>query len=111
MARIAQCQVPRRIQALSFHLVSHSPVFSRNPDVVFRSVEGGGVLLNIKSGAYHEINSTAREIWEALEQPSTEAELYDRMMERFGDLPDLGPDVSEFIGMLTDRNLIISDHE
>jgi Coenzyme PQQ synthesis protein D (PqqD) len=67
---------------------------------VFRQIEGGGVLLNIKSGAYHEINSTAREIWEALETPSTESEVLQRLVERFGDVPELDSDISEFIGML-----------
>jgi hypothetical protein len=81
----------------------------RNPDVVFRQIEGGGVLLNIKSGAYHEINSTAREIWEALETPSTESEVLQQLVERFGDVPELDSDISEFIGMLTERNLVFAD--
>jgi hypothetical protein len=89
--------------------VTRDQTFQRNPDVVFRSIEGGGVLLNTKSGAYHEVNSTAREIWEALETPSTESELLARMVERFGDVPDLESDIAEFVGMLTDRELIVPD--
>jgi hypothetical protein len=89
--------------------VAEEQTFRRNPDVVFRSIEGGGVLLNIKSGAYHEVNSTAREIWEALETPSTESDLFGRLVERFGDVPDLDSDITEFIGMLTERNLVFAD--
>ncbi len=78
--------------------------------MVFRSIEGGGVLLNTKSGAYHEVNSTAREIWEALETPSTEGEVLEKMMRRFGDIPDLSTDVSEFIDMLTERDLVFTSN-
>jgi hypothetical protein len=91
--------------------VTREPSFSRNPDIVFRVIEGGGVLLNIKSGAYHEVNSTASEIWEALETPLSESELLERMTERFGDVPDLDADIREFVGMLTDRDLIVPDQE
>lgn len=91
--------------------MTQEQTFRRNPDVVFRSIEGGGVLLNTKSGAYHEVNSTAREIWEALETPSTESELLERMVERFGNVPDLESDIAEFVGMLTERELIIPDQE
>ncbi|MFP3882615.1 MAG: PqqD family protein [Actinomycetota bacterium] len=89
--------------------MAHPPTFYRNPDIVYRQIDGGGVLLNIKSGAYHEINSTAREIWEALETPSTESEVLERLVVRFGDVDDLGSDISEFIRRLEERDLIFSD--
>lgn len=87
--------------------MTSEPILSRNPDVVFRSIEGGGVLLNSKTGAYHEVNSTARNIWESLETPSTEAEVLEKMMERYGEVPDLGSDLSEFIRSLTERDLVL----
>lgn len=87
------------------------PTYRRNPDVVFRSIEGGGVLLNTKSGAYHEVNSTAAEIWAAIETPSTPSELLQRMRDRFGDVPDVDSDVGEFIEMLAERDLIVPDRE
>lgn len=83
--------------------------FRRNPDVVFRSIEKGGVLLNTKSGSYHEVNSTAAEIWDALDMPSTRSELLEQMRDRFGDVPDLDSDIGEFIEMLADRDLIVPD--
>ena len=66
------------------------------------------MLLNVKSGAYHEVNSTGREIWEALEAPTTESEVLQRLKDRFGEIPDLNSDVSEFIGMLTERDLVFT---
>lgn len=89
--------------------MAHRPTFQRNPDIVYREIDGGGVLLNIKSGAYHEINSTAREIWEALETPSTEPEVLERLVVRFGDVDDLHSDISEFIQMLEERDLIFAE--
>jgi hypothetical protein len=91
--------------------MASEPTFRRNPDVVFRAIEGGGVLLNTASGAYHEVNSTAAEIWDALETPSTQPELLEEMRDRFGEVPDLDTDIGEFIEMLADRNLIVPDQE
>lgn len=95
------------LSLLRLRPMAHRPILQRNPDIVYRQIDGGGVLLNIKSGAYHEINSTAREIWDALETPSTESEVLERLVKRFGDVQDLDSDVSEFIGMLTERNLVL----
>lgn len=88
--------------------MSKEPTFARNPDVVFRSIEGGAVLLNTRSGSYHEVNSTAREIWMALEAPSTEKDLVDRMAHLHKDVPDLDVDVHEFLAQLVERDLIVS---
>ncbi len=87
--------------------VGNEQTVARNPDVVFRSIEGGGVLLNVKSGAYHEVNSTAREIWEALETPSTTAELLVRLNDVFPEVPDLDGDVRDFLTELANRGLIV----
>lgn len=89
--------------------MAHQPIFQRNPDIVYREIDGGGVLLNITSGAYHEINSTAREIWDALETPSTESEVLKRLVARFGEVDDLDSDISEFIQMLRERDLIFTE--
>lgn len=67
------------------------------------------MLLNIKSGAYHEVNSTGCEIWKALETPSTESEVLGRLVQRFGDVPELDTDITDFIGMLTERKLVFAD--
>lgn len=88
--------------------MSSEATLSRNPDVVFRSIEGGGVLLNTKSGSYHEINPTACEIWEALATPSTESELIGRLAEQFEDVAELNADVHEFVTQLAERDLIVA---
>jgi hypothetical protein len=87
--------------------VAHESILSRNPEVVFRAIAGGGVLLNTKTGAYHEVNATAREIWDALETPSTESEVLKHMSEVFGNVPELEADLREFIGDLSERNLVV----
>lgn len=101
-ARPFGSSAPATLQA-----VTDEPMLSRNPDVVFRSMEGGGVLLNIKTGAYHEVNSTAREIWAALETPTTESQVIEGMREQFGDVGGLDADVGEFIGELAERSLVV----
>lgn len=88
--------------------MSKEPTFARNPDVVFRSIESGAVLLNTRTGSYHEVNSTAREIWAALEVPSTEGDLVDRLEHLYKDAPDLDADVHEFLAQLVERDLIVS---
>lgn len=87
--------------------MSAESTLERNPDVVFRPIEGGGVLLNTKSGSYHEVNSTASEIWRALETPATETDVIRRLAEQFGDEPELDADIREFLSQLAARELIV----
>lgn len=97
----------RKERTTNLRAVSKEPTFARNPDVVFRSIEGGAVLLNTRSGSYHEVNSTAREIWVALEGPTTEEDLVDRLAQRHKDVPDLRTDVREFLAQLVERDLVV----
>ena len=50
---------------------------SRNPDVVFRSLEEeqGGVLLHLQSGSYHGLNQFGSLIWGLIENETRFAEI------------------------------------
>ena len=39
-------------------------MISPDPSAVFRRLESGGVILTVESGAYFQVNSSGRLIWE-----------------------------------------------
>jgi hypothetical protein len=83
---------------------------SRNPDVVFRSLqeEQGGVLLHLQSGAYHGLNDVAAVIWRAIENETSFADVVAAVSAQVDDVPDsLEQDVSGFVEDLSRRELVV----
>lgn len=83
---------------------------SRNPDVVFRSLqeEQGGVLLHLQSGAYHGLNDVAAVIWRAIENETSFADVVAVVRAQVDDVPDsLEQDVSGFVEDLSRRELVV----
>lgn len=83
---------------------------SRNPDVVFRSVEEeqGGVLLHLHSGAYHGLNQFGSLIWGLIEHETRFADLVDGVRAETEDAPvSVDEDVSSFVEDLSARDLVV----
>lgn len=52
-----------------------SQVWKRNENWVGSQIEDNFVMVNIDTGKYVSLNSSADAVWQALEQPRTQAEI------------------------------------
>jgi hypothetical protein len=90
-----------------------SSKIKRNPDVVARPLaEGeGGVLLHLKTGAYHGINQVGLMIWDRLDGERTIDRIIGEIREEVADPPpQLAADVAAFLDAALARDLVkISD--
>ena len=84
---------------------------SRNPDVVFRSLEEeqGGVLLHLQSGAYHGLNDFGCVVWRLLEQERTFQSLSEAVRAEAEEVPDSADEeLSAFVEQLRERDLLVT---
>ena len=49
-----------------------------------------GVILDLKSGVYYGLNETGNQIWQWLQQPKTESEIIDLVLEEYEVTPEQG---------------------
>lgn len=63
-------------------------IWRRNDAWVGSPIEDSYVMVNIESGTYVSLNPTARAIWEALETPSTQAQVEASLLGRYEVAPD-----------------------
>lgn len=80
----------------------------RSPQAAARELaEGEGVLLHLGSGQYHGINPVGLAIWELLDEPTTVADVIDRLRDRVDDPPpSLESDVLRYLTALHERDLV-----
>ena len=76
--------------------------------VVFRPMEGsGGVLLDLDSGEYRQLNLMGATIWALLQDAPSREELLSQLRDRIEDAPDyMAEEVDRFLDALQERNLI-----
>lgn len=78
-----------------------------NPDAVYRSLDEGGVVLDVVTGAYFELNSTGRVLWERLSAGESLDSIVMAMTDEFGvDRTTAESDLVESLQALRDRSLI-----
>jgi hypothetical protein len=78
-----------------------------NPDAVYRPLDEGGVVLDVATGAYFELNSAGRVLWERLSAGDSFESIVVAMTAEFGiDRATADRDLAEFIQALRDRSLI-----
>ena len=74
---------------------------------VFRALETGGVVLNVESGEYYELNATGRFLWEQLQSGSGPDAMAVALADQYGiDQASAGADVGEFLADLRKRQLV-----
>lgn len=81
----------------------------RNPDVVARELgEGaGGVLLHLRTGAYHSLNPVGQAIWDLVDGERTVALIASELRGRVTNPPpELESDVVQFLRSALDRDLV-----
>jgi hypothetical protein len=75
--------------------------------VIFRKLEAGGVLLDLDSGEYRQLNSIGALIWSLLESSPTRQELLDRLRVAVPQPPStMEAEVDAFLGDLESRGLL-----
>lgn len=81
--------------------------FSPDPAAVFRQLDSGGVILNVESGDYYQLNPTGRIIWEAIGDGAERESLIEKVTEIFDiDSDQAAVDVDQFLVELKARSLI-----
>lgn len=79
--------------------------------VEFRPLEGsGGILLDLDSGEYRQLNSMGATIWSLLEGEPSRDELLAELRERIKDPPPhMAAEVDRFLVALQERKLVTFD--
>jgi hypothetical protein len=78
-----------------------------HPDVIFRVLGDGAVLVNLASNEVMEFNSTGAAIWEHLSRGASIDDVIPQLMETFDvDRTTAERDVETFLSELTSRGLI-----
>lgn len=80
-----------------------------SPNAVFRPLSEGGVILDVETGAYFEVNASGRLLWEQIEHRRDVESLVDSLVGHFSiDGETALGDVEEFLDALRQRGLITS---
>ena len=92
--------------------ISLGAVKSRAPrrakHAICKEVAGKGILLNLKSGAYFEMNRAALSIWQACDGKKTLEQISQQIARRHRIPPDrAAKDVRSFVGQLKRREAIL----
>lgn len=79
----------------------------KNPDVVWRDLEGEGVLLNPVDGKYFGLNAVGLSVWDKMEGGRTLDEIIALLLEEYEvERPVLEKDVVELAGRMAAGGLI-----
>ena len=78
----------------------------REDHVVWRVVDGKGIVLNLEDGAYFELNPVGLAVWQRCDGRTTVGEIVRRISEQFGeDHATVASDLMEFIADLRRRKI------
>ena len=82
---------------------------SHNPDVVFRTVSDGAVLLHTSEEIYYGLNPVGARIWEFLPDSRDLGHLCERLAEVYPDAGEdqLHQDVTELLDDLRENGLVV----
>ncbi|MEA2271794.1 MAG: hypothetical protein QOI98_502 [Solirubrobacteraceae bacterium] len=63
--------------------LSKSSTISAAPGQVSSMVEGEAVILNLETGVYYGLNPVGAWVWEAVQTPTSVAQLHERLLAEF----------------------------
>ena len=81
----------------------------RNPDVVARELGpgSGGVLLHLKTGAYHSLNAVGQAVWDLIDGERTVGMIAADLRARVTGAPsELEANVEQFLQSALERDLV-----
>jgi hypothetical protein len=83
-----------------------TPRFIRTADLLTTTIEDTLIMLNVPRGSYHSLNDVGARIWALLEQPVSEPEIVEQLVQEFEVDPDAcAIEVATFLGKLRERGL------
>lgn len=83
--------------------------YARAPGAAGAEVDGEVVVLSPSDLRYHGLNESAAAVWDLLEQPSTAADLVDRLLEQFDvDRAECEADVGAHLAELVELGLVVA---
>jgi hypothetical protein len=81
-------------------------MWTRDAECVGTEVEDALVLLDLDGGSYFALNGPAADIWEALAEPVTQAQLVDRLVAKYRVTPEqCAVSVTRVLGELAGKGL------
>ena len=84
-------------------------ILVKNPKCIYKKVDGIGVILEPESGKFIELNSTALEIWNLLDEIGDAALLEKKLIEKYEMNEAIGIDIAEFLTNALAANIIIKN--
>lgn len=82
----------------------------RRPDVKWKKVGRSGILLDLKSGDFYEVDEVGVTIWKMLDGKTTVGAVSDKLARSYNaPLATIEKDVTKFVAELRKRKLIESD--
>ena len=80
----------------------------RNSDLVSAKIDDEIVLMSVKSGKYFGLNRSASRIWEHLEKPLEQGELYSVLMREYKvDFETCRSDTDIFLKQLHEKSIVL----
>lgn len=84
--------------------------YTRNPDVIARTVGSDSVLLNLKSGVYYKLNEVGRDVWERIDGSVDASGILNMMLAEYDvERGTLERDLAELLGDLEREGLIVAE--
>ncbi|MEM8862572.1 MAG: PqqD family protein [Chloroflexota bacterium] len=89
--------------------ISSEIIFKQKPDLVWRTVEDGLVIVSPNNGEVKALNDLGGKIWLMLDGEHTMGQIYQSAAQSYADVPPdkLIEDIELFINSLLERNLLI----
>jgi len=79
----------------------------RNPDLLWRKIDGDLVALDGRTWEYMTVNDAGRLVWEALAEGATRSRLIELLVETYGiTSATANHDLEEFLDMMRQQDLI-----
>lgn len=76
-------------------------------DVVFRELDGEGVILNLASGIYFGLDETGTRMWRLIEQHGQLRAVLDALCDEYDAAPDtIGSDLMRLVSELAEKGLL-----
>ena len=79
----------------------------KNQKCIYKKIDGIGVILEPESGRFIELNSTALEIWDLLDEINDASLLEKKLTEKYEMDVDMNNDIAEFINNALIANIIL----
>lgn len=81
-----------------------------SPDVVFRSLDGEAVLLDLASGTYFGLNEVGTRVWQMIEAGRNEPAIVAALAGEYAAEPAaIAADVRRLVGELRARRLVVAE--